>query len=170
MQWQLLIALGVLLPVSQVRLWSAPRQMELSWNELGPRIEGEQVALVLPGGTHIQGKVRYVEPNGLRLWVSKTSDRKILSRGEQLIPRSSVSVLRVTERRVLARPVCAVGAAAAAAAIVLAGTSDFYEGPGVVIRPAVAVGGSIGMGVAGYYVGKRLDRKVTEIRVARDSR
>jgi hypothetical protein len=35
----------------------------------------------------------------------------------------------------------------------------------VVIVPASAAAGAVGAGIGGYYIGKRLDRKVTEIRV-----
>jgi hypothetical protein len=155
-----------LLGMSQSLLWSEePRQLQLKWNELGPRIEDKMVALVLPGGTYVEGKVQAVQPDGLRLRISKTSDRQAQPKGKQLIARQSVSTLRVTEYRKLARVLVTAGALAAAAGIVAASHPDLYEGPAIVIVPAVTAGGMAGVAVAAYYAGKRLDKRVIEIRV-----
>jgi hypothetical protein len=164
------IVLGVLLGMSQSPLWGRePRQLQLQWSELGPRIEDKKVALVLPGGTYIEGKVQAVQPDGLRLRVSKTSDRKAQPKGSHLIPRPSVSTLRVTEYRKLARLLVTAGALAIAAGIVAANHPDLYEGPAIVIVPAVTAGGMAGVAVGGYYAGKRLDKRVTEIRIVEEA-
>ena len=160
------IVLAALLGISQTALWGGePRQLQLKWNELGPRIEDKKVALVLPGGTCIEGKVQRVVPGGLWLRVSKTSDRQAQPKGSHLIPRQSVSTLRMTEYHKLARLLVTAGALAAAAGIVAANYPDLYEGPAIVIVPAVTAGGMAGVAVAGYYAGKRLDKRVTEIRI-----
>jgi hypothetical protein len=152
--------------MSQSLLWAGePRQLQLKWNELCPRIEDKKVALVLPGGTYIEGKVQVVQSDGLRLRISKTSDRRAQPKGKQLIPRQSVSTLRVTEYHKLARVLVTAGALAVAAVIVAATTPDLYEGPAIVIVPAVTAGGMAGVAVAGYFAGKRLDKRVIEIRV-----
>src|ERR1019366_9049885 len=97
----LVVAVMVL---SQSLVWGGePRQLQLKWSELGPRIEDRKVALVLPGGTYVEGKVQRVVPDGMWLRVSKTSDRQVQPKGSHLIPRPSVSMLRVTEYRKLAR-------------------------------------------------------------------
>jgi hypothetical protein len=164
-----IVALGALLWMGPNQMWGGePRQMQLQWSELGPRIADRKVALVLPDGTHLEGKVRGVEPDGLRLRISKTSDRKAQPKGDGVIPRQSVSVLRVTEYRKLWRVLATTGAIAAAAGVVLANKPDVYEGPLVAIIPAVVAGGMAGVGVAGYYTGKALDKKVTEIRIVRE--
>jgi hypothetical protein len=140
-----------------------PRQERLKWENLEARIAGKKVALVLPGGTHVEGKVIGVEAEGLRLNVSKSSNRGVQPKGKHLIPRASVSVLRVTEYRQLGRLLGTLGAAALAGGIVAAQSVDVYEGALVVIVPVVEAGGIIGSGVGGYYVGKALDKRVTEI-------
>lgn len=145
-------------------------RISLHWSELGPYVTGHKVALVVPGGTSVEGKVREVNADGLRLRVSKTSDRKVLGKGEQVIPRQSVSVLHVTSYRALARVLCAVGGAAAAGIAVGAQDIDTYEGPLVVIVPAVTAAGIVGAGVGGYFIGKRIDKRVTEIRILPDAR
>jgi hypothetical protein len=133
-----------------------PRQLDLRWNELGNRLGRSKVALVLPDATRVKGRVHGVEAEGLRLKTSK---------GETLIPRKSVKFLRVIEYRSIGRLACTVGAIAAAAAITVAGSQDIYEGSLLIIVPAVGAAGTVGAGVGGYYLGKALDKKVTEIRV-----
>lgn len=166
---RLLSAAGIVLLVGESLLWGGePRRLQLPWNELGPRAIGHKVALVLPNGTHIEGKVRSVEPDALRLKVSKTSDREFLPKGERLIPRQSVSLMRVTEYRKLGRLLVTSGALAVAAGIVATNYPDLYEGAAVAVVPAVTAAGLAGVGLGGYYVGKRVDKIVTEIQVLPD--
>jgi len=140
--------------------------VQSKWDELAPLVTGRKIALVLPAGIHIQGRVLAVQPDGLRMKVTRTSDRKILAKGERLIPRQSVSVLRLTEYRKAGRILCTVGSVALAATIIASQEIDLYEGPLVVIVPTVATVGTIGVGVGGYFAGKRIDRREVLIRVA----
>ncbi len=168
MKRQLVAALGAVLWMCPAVTAAGSGPEAVRWNELGARVGGNKVALVLPDGTHLEGRVREVEPGGLRLRVSKTSDRKVIRKGEQLIPRASVTLLRVTEYRKLGRLLTTVGALGAAAAIVASQSIDVYEGPMVIAVPAVIAGGMVGVGVGGYYTGKALDKRVTEIRIERE--
>jgi len=166
MRHRFLNVIVALLGMSQSLLCGGePRQLQLQWSELGPRIEDKKVALVLPDGTYIEGKVQAVQPDGLRLRVSKTSDRQAQPKGKQLIPRQSVSTLRVTEYRKLARLLVTAGVIAAAAGIAAATFPEPFEGAMYVVVPAVTAGGIAGGAVAGYFVGKRLDKRVIEIRI-----
>lgn len=160
---------GLLLLASESLLWCGePRRLQLPWSELGPRITDHKVALVLPNGIQIEGKVRSVEPGALRLKVSKTSDRGLLPKGDRSIPRQSVSLLRVTEYRKLGRLLLTSGVLAVAAGIVAANYPDLYEGAVIVVVPAVIAGGLVGVGLGGYYAGKHLDKTVTEIQILPD--
>src|SRR5581483_5293772 len=79
-------------------LWAAPEnEINLKWNELPARVAGKKVALVLPSGVAIEGKVQSVDADRLVVDVGKTSDKHSLRKGIQFIPRSSVSLLRMTE-------------------------------------------------------------------------
>lgn len=169
MTGRLISAAGILLLIGESLLWCGePRRLQLPWSELGPRVTGHKIALVLPNGTHVEGKVRSVEPDSLRLRVSKTSDRELLPKGERLIPRQSVSLLRVTEYRKLGRLLVTGGALAVTGAIVAATYPDIYGGAALVAVPAVTAGGLVGVGFGGYYAGKRLDKTVTEIQILPD--
>jgi hypothetical protein len=160
------LKLGLLLGLGNALLLAAgPRDIQSKWGELAPLVTDRKIALVLPAGTHIQGKVLAVEADGLRMKVTKTSDRKALAKGERLIPRKSVSVLKLTEYRKLGRLLCTVGSVALAAAIIASQDIDVYEGEAVIIVPAVATVGTIGIGVGGYFAGKRIDRREVLIRV-----
>jgi hypothetical protein len=171
MRHQFPIAIVALLGMSQSLVWGRePRQLQLKWSELGPRVEDRKVALVVPGGTYVEGKVQRVVPDGLWLRVSKTSDHKAQPKGSHLIPRPSVSMLQVTEYRKLARLLVTAGAIAAAAGIVAANHPDLYEGPLVVIVPAVTAAGIVGVGVGAYFAGKRLDKRVVEIHIVAEDR
>jgi hypothetical protein len=162
--------MAALLWISQgLALGGEPRQLQLKWSALDPAIAGRKVALVLPGGTHIEGKVLRAEPEGLRLKIAKTSNRKAQPKGERLIPRQSVSVLRYTEYRGIGRLIGTLALPAAVAAGILAGGAGVcYEGPCVILFPALAIGGAGGSAIGGYYIGKRVDKRVTEIRIARE--
>lgn len=161
------LALGLLLVFGR-GLAAADETVETKWNALRPLIVNQKIALELPDGTEIQGKTLAVGPDGLRMKVSKTSNRKVMRKGERMIPRASVSVIRMTQHYGFARLLVPAGVAAASVALVATRDIDIYEGSLVVVVPAVAASGIAGGTIAGYYVGKRIDRKVTFIRVAKD--
>jgi hypothetical protein len=116
----------------------------------------------------VEGKVRGVDPDGLRLKISKTSNKKAQPKGVHTIPRQSVLFLQLTEYRKIGRLVCTAGAVAATGAFLALGARDtgISEGPLVIVLPAVAAAGTVGIGIGGYYFGKAVDKRVTDIRVA----
>jgi len=163
---QFLAACGLLLWAGAA--WAGQAgQVSLKWSELGARITGRKVALVLPDGTSVQGKVRGVDPVGLLLDISKTSDKRVQPKGVHTIPRQSVSFLRLTEYRKTGRLIFTAGALAAAGSFLALGARDsgLSEGPLVVILPAVGAAGTAGIGVGAYYFGKAVDKRVTDIRI-----
>ncbi len=144
-----------------------PRQERLPWEAVGSRVMDKKVALVLPDGTHVEGKVIGVEREGLRLKVSKTSNRKTQPKGNHVIPREALSVLRVTEYRKIGRLLGTLGAVATAGGIVATKQIDLYEGPLTVVVPVTIGVGMVGSAIGGYYTGKAFDKKVVEIVVER---
>jgi len=165
MKPQLTMAFGALLWLGQAAAWGG--QATLRWAELGPRIAGRKVVLVLPNGTRVEGKVRTVEAAGLRIKISKTSDRRAQPEGLQVIPRRAISVIRVTEYRKIGRVLSTVGAVAIAAGISAATVRpEGIEGTMFVVSPVIATAATVGAGIGGYHVGKALDKRTTEILVA----
>jgi len=146
-------------------LAGSPDEIRYKWGELGPIVTHRKVSLALPTGTRIEGRVLRVEADGLRMRVSRTSDRRAVAKGVRVIPRPSVSVLAVTDYCKLARLGFTLGAMALAGGIVASQNINLYEGPVVIIVPAVCALGIAVSGVAGYFIGKRLDKRVTYIRV-----
>jgi hypothetical protein len=138
-------------------------QERLKWDELASRITDAKVEFVLPDGTHLKGKVMGVSPDGLSMNISKTSNRNVQRKGKHLVPRQSITMLRVTEYRKLGRLIGTLGAVALAGGIVAAQQIDVYEGPALIIVPVAIAGGLAGSAVGGYYVGKRIDKRVTDI-------
>jgi hypothetical protein len=162
--------LAALFWICSTAMWARePAQVALKWEDLGGRIGHKKVAFVLPDGTRVAGKAIAVEPEGLRLKVTQSSDRRIQPKGRQLVPRQSISVIRVTEYRKMGRLLGTLGAAALAGGIAAAAYPDLYEGTVLIVVPAVVAGGIAGSAVAGYYIGKSFDRHVTEIRIVPDA-
>ena len=158
------IRLGLLLCIGP-GLLPAKEALPVRWSDLSRLVTNRRAALVLPIGAEIEGRVLRVEPDGLRIRVSRTSDRRVVPKGVQLIPRQSISVIRITQYRIAGRLLCTAGALALASSIVATRDIDLYEGPAVVLIPAMAAAGAVGAGVGGYFIGKRIDKKVDYIRV-----
>jgi hypothetical protein len=155
---------GIFLWAASASAWAGePVMRKLQWNELGPRIENRKVAFELPDGTHVEGRVIAVQPDGLRMKVTKSSNRKVQAKGKRLVPREGLRLLRVTEYRWMGRLLCTVGAMGVATAIVASRQIDLYEGPQVVLVPVMAGVGVVGTGVGGYFAGKRIDKRVIDI-------
>lgn len=154
-------------------LWVVPaprahaqnRPLELKWSELESRIAGKKVALVLTDGIALEGKDAGVEASGLRLNVTRTGDRKLHPKGVQVLPRDQVTFLRVTDYRHLARIIVPAAAVATVAAVTLAMGSGISEGAGIIAVPAAGAAGGVGAAIGGYYAGKAMDKRVTEIRL-----
>lgn len=159
--------LGLILGICHGLLMAgSPSEVPCKWSALSALVAKHKVALVLPAGTRVEGRAVRVEADGLRLRVTKTSDRRAVAGGERLIPRQSVSVLRLTEYRKLGRLLCTLGATGLAGGIVATRSIDIYEGPAVILVPALAAAGTVGAGVAGYFIGKRVDKRVIYIRIS----
>ena len=164
MSYRILSGLGLIFATT-VLGFAGDQTVAAPWSGLAPMIEHRRVATVLPGVIEIEGKVVRVEPEGLRVRITRTSDKKAFPKGERVIPRQSISVLRVIEYRKTARLLCTLGAIGGTAAIVATRDIGVYEGAAVVLVPTLTVAGAAGAGVAGYYIGTRIDRKITFIRV-----
>jgi len=76
---------------------AAETKLGLHWNELTPLITGKPVWLRLNTGVRIVGIVREVDSLGLRVDVTKTSNRKAYPKGLASIPRSEVPAIQLNK-------------------------------------------------------------------------
>ena len=152
----------------------AARKVELAlrWNELQPHIGQRNVALVLPDGVHLAGKVMEITPDHLVLNITKSSDPKGRPKEATRIARSDVSVIHLNETKGSKRAVwSSVGAGAGLVGGWLLAEGVYHvsgEGQGIWAEPR-GIGMILGLagagGVAGYFGGRSSDRVETYIKV-----
>ena len=150
-----------------VGAFAAIKQVETVWSGLGDLILSRKIAFVLPDGAAIEGKAVSVQPDALRLTITKTSDPQGHPKGVASIPRSSISTLQLMEMRVVGRVIgTTVGlfAGLATGALIILSNGIFGKtSTGQSVGAGVAI---VGFPVAGFFAGRTLDRKLTLIKVA----
>jgi hypothetical protein len=161
------LVVALLVTASQIPACAGERKtLRLPWSELGPAVADRKVALVLTGGTAVEGKVLGVESDALRLQVTWTTDSKVVRKGKTSIPRSSVSVIRMARYSRRWRLLLTPGLPAALLGGMAAGVSMHHHTPAPQQIVPIGIGVILGGTIAGYYVGKRLDRQeLTEITI-----
>jgi hypothetical protein len=161
------LVVALLLTASQIPACAGERKkLRLPWSELGPAVADRKIAMVLPSGTAVEGKVLGVEPDALRLHVTWTTDSKVVRKGQTSIPRSSVSVIRMGRYSKHWRLLLTPGFPAALLGGMAVGVSMHHYSPAPQQIIPIGIGVTLGGTIAGYYVGKRLDRReLTEITI-----
>ena len=158
------IGLVLLLCACHVLVLAESRPLELKWGELSPIIGGQRVQLVLPEGTAIKGEAIAVREEALVMDVKGTSNAKAYPKGSATIPRGSVTLIQVERRRGSwgrkLGTVVGVLSGVVLGGYVAAVTAD-SAGAGIATFLGIASAGTVG----GYYVGKRLDKQVTLIKI-----
>jgi len=150
------------------------RKVELSlpWGEIEPHIGQRTIALVLPDGVHLVGKVTDITPDALVLNVTKSSDPKGHPKGKTSIARSAVSVIQLNETKGSKRALWScVGAGAGLVGGWLLAEGVYHvsgEGQGLWAEPA-GIGLILGLagagGATGYIGGRSSDRVETYIKI-----
>ena len=140
------------------------RPLELKWGELSPMIRGQQVQLVLPEGTAIQGEAMAVREEEFVMDVRSTSNAKAYPKGSATIPRASITLIQVERRRgswgrKLGTVVGVLSGVMLGSYVMVKTTHS--DGPAIATFLGIASAGTVG----GYYVGKELDRRVTQIKI-----
>ncbi len=152
-----------LLVVGQSNLFAASAPVELKWNELTAATYQRTVELTLPNAVTVKGHVAAVREDGLVLDVTKTSDSKAFPKGNGMIPRASVTLLKLEKRgsnwRTMGTVIGVIGGVVLGG-YVAAKTAD-TAGSGLSILVATASAVSI----AGNLAGGAADRKTSLIRV-----
>jgi hypothetical protein len=148
--------------VGQSTATAASKPLELTWSEVGPRIQGKHIQLTLPGGATLRGEVAVVREDALVLDVKTTSDAGAYPKGSATIARASVNVLSMTETKSKYGRKLGQGLGTLAGVLAggyVAGTTASSPGAGLAI-----FGGLAGAGVlVGYFLGRHADDKTTLI-------
>jgi hypothetical protein len=155
----------LLLPllVGQASAFAASAPLELRWNELSPLIAGHTVEIALPAAT-LKGEVVSVREDSLVLDLKKSSDPKAYPKGNAVIPRTSLTLLKLEKSggagwRTMGT-VLGVLAGVVLGGYLAAKTANDV-GPGIAVFLATASGISI----AGYAAGRSAGRKTSMIRI-----
>jgi hypothetical protein len=159
-------ALGATLLLTHGLCAAGQKDLSLRWTELTPAVADRQVRITLPNGPRIEGKVVAVDPQALRIKITKTSDKIGQPKGEFSIPRTAIPVLQLVQYgsrwRIFGTAVGPILMGAAGASVYARGAGSVDDIPKYIGIGAAAV---IGSGVGGYFLGKRADRRVTTIRI-----
>ena len=152
----------------------AARKVELTlpWGELERYIGPRKIALVLPDGVHVVGKVMSITPDVLVLNITKSSDPTSHPKGKASIARSAVSVIQMNETKGSKRALwSSVGAGAGLVGGWLLSEGVYHvsgEGQGIWAEPAgvgLILGLASGGGAVGYFGGRSSDRVETYIKI-----
>lgn len=141
---------------------AASRPIELKWDELASHVEGREIELVLPDATVLKGEVEALRDDALVLNVKNTSDSKAHPKGNAVIPRAAVTLISVRDSPgrwgrgigVTLGTLCGM-----ALGTYVAAEHSHSVGTGVSTFAAIAGAGT----VAGYFIGKPADRRMTQI-------
>lgn len=158
------LAIVVLIPVG-TNCAVADERRTVTWSEVDSAVADATIKLVLPTGTRIQGKLLRVEPAGLALNVTETSNTKDIAKGRASIPRASISTIQARKCGAKWRVILGIGVPAGllgAAGAAINSQSPTVKGPDTA---GVILGIGAGSAVAGYFAGRHLDCHVTDISV-----
>jgi hypothetical protein len=139
-------------------LQAAPEPERVEWNHTPEAFAGKRVLVRLATGVRIEGTWISVTPSACTMKVEKTSSRKRVAKGTQVLPRVSILRIEIQNRRVRGRVIGTIAGVYAGAAIAYAGSRS-QEALGQSSWGLAAIAG----GVAGYFVGRSLDRATREI-------
>ena len=145
--------------------------IKTNWSEFqnqtsSRQLVGRTARIRLAGGGQVKAKVTSVSDSGLTVPTSRAT-KQWASGKEAVIPKGQVRSVAFegrTGHRGLIGALIGLGAGVAigTAAAYGAGAFDTIEGPAIIAAPATIAAGSIGAAVAGYYIGRRTDRRLPE--------
>ena len=143
---------------------AAPLPLELKWNELNPAIFGHPVEITMPGAITIKGEVAAEREDGLVLDIKRTSDAKAFPKGNAVIPRSAVTLLKLERKsdshwRTTGAVLGVLGGVVLGGYI--AGKTATDAGPGI----AIFLTSASAIAIVGSYAGRAAGKRATLIRV-----
>jgi hypothetical protein len=160
-QLQVLLLIALLCSTPQgARAESKP--LEMKWGELAALIGGHHAALLLTDGTTVKGEVVAVREEEILMDVS--SAVKGYPKGSGSVPRTSLVSIDVVRTRgawgrTMGTVIGVLGGMTFGGYLAVKG--DHSPGAGL----ATFLGVASGVGIAGYYTGRALDRRVTRVKI-----
>ena len=159
MNKRLLAAFFLLLLCSAPIFAGSADQRQIAWSDL-PMVFDQNIRIVMPDGTRIEGKAVALESDALAVQVTKTTNVNDYPKGRLLVPRATLQAFDIHRPtfywRVIGVFVGAVGGAVAGV-----GISATHFGRTSSGGPVAATAAAVVVPVAGYYLGKRADQRVT---------
>jgi len=157
-------AATLFLLIAAVPAAAADREViKTNWSEFQTQassrhLVGRTARIRLAGGEEVKAKVTSVSDSGLTVPLRRAT-RQWASGKEAVIPKTqirSVAFEGRTGHRGLIGAVAglAAGLAIGTVAAYSTGALDSVEGPAIIAAPVAIAAGSIGAGVAGYYIGR----------------
>jgi hypothetical protein len=137
--------------------------MEASWNEAGALILGHKIAMALPNGAVVEGKVLSLNLDSIDLQVSKTSDSQIQPKGKIVVPRTAMHTVKLIKPQKKWRIILTSAGAGVMIPLVIVATASYNEVGGVPPPPlpaSMAIGGSVGY-LAGWLLDGHHDLTIT---------
>jgi len=144
------------------------RTFRLEWRDLDRMVRGRNIAVTLPSGIRLKGRVTSVEEDVLMLDVAKTSNKRAYPKGRAVVPRPEVTQFTLARKE--GHTWSAVGASVGGAigTGVAAGVVQFLEGDG---RKALGAALAVGIPAAiGFGLGWAADHEYVNVIVVPDGR
>lgn len=134
-------------------------EYHLEWRDLPQQVLGRNVSFHTPEGVRLKGRVLAIEQDGMRLKITRSSDRRAFPKGDCLVPRGSITQMEVNKTPGHTWRVVGITILGALGITVGVPLLAFGEMPA-----AAALVMASGLGL-GYLCGWGADRKVVRILV-----
>jgi hypothetical protein len=134
-----------------------------TWNEAGALTLGHKIAVALPNGAVVEGKVLSLNSESLDLQVSKTSDSQIQPKGKIVVPKTSLHTVKLIKPQKKWRIILTSVGAGVAVPLWIVSTESYNEIGGAQPPPlpaTMAIGGSVGF-LAGWWLDGHHDVTLT---------
>jgi hypothetical protein len=143
---------------------SGAKPIELKWDELAPMIRGQKVDVTLADSATVHGEAVAVREDTLVLNVAGSSNPQTYPNGNGSIPRGAILLVQVERSRGSGGK--ALGTVVGViTGVVVGGYVSATTADSAAVGIPLFVGLASGITVAGYQVGKRMDRQVTTIKI-----
>ena len=145
---------------------SGRRTFRLEWRDLDRMVRGRNIAITLPSGIRLKGRVTSVEEDALMLDVSGTSNKRAYPKGRAVVPRPEVTQFTLARKEGHTWSAVGAGIGGTIGAGVAAGLVQVVEGDG---RRAAAAALAVGIPAAlGFGLGWGADHEYVNVIVVPD--